>query len=110
VFSKRERDDVILRFSAIGGESVQLNLIGYSYGGLQAAQAAADYVENGGRVDHLVLIGTPISTELLNKLKANSNIGNIEVIDLTGQGDPIRAGMGTGELIRSFPELAAEFT
>jgi hypothetical protein len=110
ILSERNRDDESSDLSSMGKKGDQFNLIGYSYGGLQAAQAAADYAEKGGKVDHLVLIGTPVSKEFLDKLKANPNIGKVEVIDLMEQGDPIRAGMGTGELISAAPKLGLDFS
>ena len=47
----------------------QFNLIGYSYGSLIAAQLAAKYARHGSLVDHLVLIGSPISESFLTMLR-----------------------------------------
>lgn len=110
VFDKRRRDDTDSDLSAMGTTGEQFNLIGYSYGALQASQAAIDYADNGGKVDHLVLIGAPISKEFLGKLEGHPNIGKIDVIDLNEYGDPIRAGMSTGALLMSVPVLGLDFS
>ncbi|MFA6019780.1 MAG: alpha/beta fold hydrolase [Rhodospirillales bacterium] len=102
---RRNRDGAQTDFSQFGKDGEQFNMVGYSHGGLQAAQAAADYASAGGKVDHLVLVGTPVSREFLDKLKSNPNIGKVIVKDIEGQGDPIRAGMSAGEHIRSLPKL-----
>ncbi|MBF0166544.1 MAG: alpha/beta fold hydrolase [Alphaproteobacteria bacterium] len=105
---RRNRDSAGTDFSQFGKEGKQFNMVGYSHGGLQAAQAAADYAEAGGKVDHLVLVGTPISQEFLDRLKSNPNIGKVVVKDIEGQGDPIRAGMSAGEQIMSLPKLTED--
>ncbi len=105
---RRNRDRADTDFSQFGKDGKQFNMVGYSHGGLQAAQAAADYASVGGKVDHLVLVGTPVSQEFLNKLKSNPNIGKVIVKDIEGQGDPIRAGMGAGELVMSLPKLVED--
>jgi hypothetical protein len=84
------------------------NMIGYSYGSGVAAQDALDHADLGGRVDNIVLIGSPISSELLRELMDHPNIGRVIVVDLTEHGDPIRAGMPAGELYASVPELIAQ--
>ncbi|MBL4797667.1 MAG: alpha/beta fold hydrolase [Oleispira sp.] len=86
----------------------QFNLIGYSYGSLIAAQLAAKYSRKGTIVDHLVLIGSPISKEFLNQLKNNLLIKNIIIINLDTQGDPIYAGMEATDLIYNSLELAQQ--
>jgi len=108
VLNKRKRDEQDSDLSAMRKEGEQFNLIGYSYGGLQASQAAIDYADEGGKVDHLVLLGTPISREFLDKLKNHPNIGRVEVINLEKQGDPIKAGMTTGALLGSLPKLGLD--
>jgi len=110
VLSKRSRDGSKSDLSAMGTKGEQFNLIGYSYGALQASQAALDYADNGGKVDHLVLVGAPISKQLLEQLQKHPNIGKVEVIDLDEHGDPIKAGMSTGDLVMSVPELGLDFS
>ncbi|CAA6605108.1 hypothetical protein MTBLM1_40312 [Rhodospirillaceae bacterium LM-1] len=102
---RRDRDGAATDFSQFGKDGKQFNMVGYSHGGLQAAQAAADYAAAGGKVDHLVLVGTPISRDFLDRLQSHPNIGKVIVKDIEGQGDPIRAGMSAGEQIRSVPKL-----
>lgn len=86
----------------------QFNLIGYSYGSLLAAQTANFYAKKGFKVDHLVLIGSPIDKEFLFKLRAYRHIGKVTVIDLRDHGDPIYAGMSLGELTASVPQLTKD--
>ena len=86
----------------------QFNLVGYSYGSVAASQVAINYAEAGTRVDNLVLVGSPIDEKFLNQLKSTPNIKNVVVIDLTGQGDPIHAGMTRNELLLSAPTLAKQ--
>jgi len=108
-FNKRRRDDEVSDLSEIETTGDQFNLIGYSYGALQASQAAIDYADNGGKVDHLVLIGAPISKVFLGKLNNHPNIRSVEIINLSKYGDPIHAGMSTAELFMSIPALGADF-
>lgn len=86
----------------------QFNLIGYSYGSLLAAQTANFYAKRGFKVDHLVLIGSPIDKEFLFKLRAYRNIGKVTVIDLREHGDPIYAGMPQTELLAGVPRLGQD--
>ena len=79
----------------------QFNLIGYSYGSLIAAQLAVKYARHGSIVDHLVLIGSPISQYFLNIVKNMKTIRKVIIIDLDKHGDPIFAGMGTFDLMTS---------
>jgi hypothetical protein len=109
VFSERSRDSDESDLTAMGKKGDQFNLVGYSYGGLQAAQGAIDYAEKGGKVDNLILIGTPVDAEFLQQLKKHPNIGKVEVIDLSEHGDPIKAGMGTADLIMSLPKLGKDY-
>ena len=60
----------------------QFNLIGYSYGSLIAAQLAVKYARHGSIVNHLVLIGSPISTHFLNIVKSIKTIKKVIVINL----------------------------
>ena len=109
VFTERKRDDEKSDHSGFGTVGEQFNLVGYSYGGLQAAQAAADYADRGGKVDHLVLVATPVSPKFLKNLRQNPDIGKVIVINLKDKGDDIRAGMSMAELISSLPKLGLDF-
>lgn len=104
-----QRDRKPSDLSGFGEEGEQFNLIGYSFGGLQAAQAAADYADRGGKVDNLVLLGAPIEREFLEQLQNNPNIKSVKIIDLTEHGDPIKAGMSDVEVLLSTPELGVQF-
>lgn len=88
----------------------QFNLIGYSYGSLLAAQTANFYARQGHIVDHLVLIGSPIDSGFLEKLKRTSGIKKVVILDLTDKGDPLHAGMGQTELLEALPTLARQFS
>lgn len=81
--------------------SGQFNLIGYSFGSLLAAQSALYYADKGQTVDHLVLIGSPISNEMLDEARKHPHIINIVVHDLNAHGDPIYAGMSFFELVEN---------
>ncbi|MCF6254871.1 MAG: alpha/beta fold hydrolase [Gammaproteobacteria bacterium] len=83
----------------------QFNLIGYSYGSLIAAQLAAKYARHGSLVDHLVLIGSPISKGFLTTLRNMKGIKNIIIINLDKHGDPIYAGMEMSELVSNSLKL-----
>ncbi|WP_052451321.1 thioesterase domain-containing protein [Pseudomonas batumici] len=86
----------------------QFNLIGYSWGSLVAAQTALFYAEKGTFIDHLVLIGSPISQEFLSELRETDKIKRVLIIDLTEQNDKIHAGMSETELIASLPSLGEQ--
>ncbi|MFL1465958.1 type VI secretion system PAAR protein [Marinobacter sp. HN1S83] len=86
----------------------QFNLIGYSYGSVVAAQLAAKYARQGTVVDHLVLIGSPISQSFLGMLRDITDIRKVVVIDLDEYGDPIYAGMSVIELFMELPLLASQ--
>jgi hypothetical protein len=88
--------------------SEQFNLIGYSYGSLLAAQTANYYAKQGHQVDHLVLIGSPIDSDFLFRLRAYRNIKKVVVIDLRDKGDHIYAGMPWLELTMGVPQLAQD--
>lgn len=77
----------------------QFNFIGYSWGSLIAAQSAIYHADKGIKVNHLVLIGSPISKSFLEELKNHKNIGKVIIRDLTQYGDPIYAGMPIRELM-----------
>lgn len=83
----------------------QFNLIGYSFGSLVAAQSALYYADKGQAVDYLVLIGSPISEEMLAETRQNSLIKHVVVIDLKAHGDPIHAGMSFFDLAEHAPLL-----
>lgn len=83
----------------------QLNLVGYSYGSVVAAQLAMKYAIGGTHVDHLVLVGSPIRQSFLSALKNQSLIRNIIIVNLDEQGDPIYAGMSSLALATSTPVL-----
>ncbi|MBF0284376.1 MAG: hypothetical protein HQL51_07940 [Magnetococcales bacterium] len=97
------RDVISTDFGRFGSQGEQFNLIGYSFGSLKAAQAALDYADLGGRVDHLVLIGSPIGLELLQEVSSHPYIGQVVVMNLTEMGDPISAGMTFGDLVDGIP-------
>lgn len=86
----------------------QFNLVGYSWGSLAAAQTALFYAEKGQIIDHLVLIGSPISQDFVNELRAANNIKRILIIDLTEKNDRIYAGMSDAELLASLPSLGQQ--
>lgn len=89
--SRAETED----WKAFGTDGSQLNLIGYSYGSLVAARIAATL---GSKVDHLVLIASPISQRDLDKLFNNPWIGQVHLIDLGNIGDQIHDGMTDADL------------
>lgn len=97
------RFPMLLRIPKNGGS--QFNLIGYSYGSIIAAQVAMKYANGGTQVDHLVLIGSPISANFLTLLRYHKKIGRVIVINLTDQGDPIIAGMSELGVYASTPVL-----
>jgi hypothetical protein len=84
------------------------NLIGYSYGSLIAAQTAAYHARLGFRVDHLVLIGSPIAPEFLARLRAQPGIGRVVVVDLIEHDDPLYAGIAQAELNQATPKLVRQ--
>ncbi|WP_313116455.1 hypothetical protein [Ectopseudomonas guguanensis] len=86
----------------------QFNLIGYSFGSLVAAQSALYYADKGQKIDYLVLIGAPISQEMLDEANGHSLIKNVIVIDLTEHGDPIYAGMPLSSLAGDVPDLISQ--
>lgn len=108
LFIRYEDDSPWTIESGMDQPAEQFNLIGYSYGSLLAAQTANFYSVRGFKVDHLVLIGSPIDQEFLFKLRAFRNIGKVTVIDLREHGDPIYAGMPLMELTAGVPQLAKD--
>ncbi|MDO9405216.1 MAG: hypothetical protein Q7T87_14375 [Polaromonas sp.] len=97
----RFRDDAEWTIgSGMASQGKQFNLIGYSYGSLLAAQTANFYARCGHKVDHLVLIASPIDRDFLRDLQTHSCIGKVVVIDLTDQGDHLHAGITQLELLR----------
>jgi uncharacterized Zn-binding protein involved in type VI secretion len=92
-----------------GTNGPQFNLVGYSYGSLIVAQVAVKYARHhSGFIDHLVLIGAPISASFLAELRGEWRIRQVVVVNLTERGDPIYAGMTLGELLFAAPVLAAQ--
>lgn len=65
-------------------EGEQLNFAGYSYGSVLQAHAALGLADQGQKIDNLILIGSPISSdsELYNELTNNENIGNVIRVDI----------------------------
>lgn len=100
------RFPMLLRHSL--SNALQFNLIGYSYGSIVAAQLAAKYAIKGTVIDNLVLIGSPISLEFLQRLKNIAQIKKLIVIDLNEYGDPIFAGMSVIKLLSNLPTLASQ--
>lgn len=74
------RFPMLLRHSMTN--ALQFNLIGYLYGSIVVSQLAAKYAQKGTKIDHLVLIGSPISPEFLQRLKNIIQIKKVVVIDL----------------------------
>lgn len=104
-----EVPDMAMGIEDYGTTGAQFNLIGYSYGSLVAAQVAIKYARQyGGVVDHLVLIGSPVSAAFLKELRSEWRIRRLIAIDLVVQGDPIHAGMTYGELLVAVPILAKQ--
>ncbi|WP_283710535.1 alpha/beta fold hydrolase [Pseudoalteromonas prydzensis] len=100
------RFPMLLRYSQ--SNALQFNLIGYSYGSIVVSQLAAKYAQKGTMIDHLVLIGSPISSDFLQRLKNIPKIKRVIVIDLDEHGDPIFAGMSVLELFSNLPTLASQ--
>ena len=92
----------VSRTAPAGG---QFNFIGYSFGSLIAAQSALYYADKGQIVDYLVLIGSPISEDLLVEVKQHISIRNVVILDLKDHGDPIYAGMSFFDLVVHAPLL-----
>ena len=87
----------------------QLNFIGYSYGAIVASIKALSYANvYKGTVDHLVLIGAPINSDLLEAVKTNKYIKNVIVLNLKKHDDPIYAGMSDFEIIGSIKDLVPQ--
>ncbi|MDJ0686857.1 MAG: alpha/beta hydrolase [Alphaproteobacteria bacterium] len=106
VLWERDLDKDATDMTRFGDQGEQFNLVGYSYGGTQAANTAADYADRGGTVDNLVLVGTPISREFLEKWENHPNIGKVIIEDLPG--NPIYAGMGFWETARAGATLQSQ--
>lgn len=102
------RDDFATDFkNGFDTTGKQFNLIGYSYGSLKAAQAALDYAELGGKIDNVVLIGSPLGEIEHHMLDNHPNIGKLYVESIPG--DPIHIGMSRAELIGSSYELGMQW-
>lgn len=107
--ANRDRSQTLPIGVTANRDSEPLTLIGYSHGGLQAAQVAAHVTEAGEKVDRLILIATPISRGFLESLKSNSQIDAVVVANLTQKGDPIEAGMDAMDLVLAVPQLFWQF-
>lgn len=88
----------------------QYNLIGYSWGSVVVANQAIGEAAEGRTVDNLVLIGPPLNQSMMDRLEATDGIGNISVINLTSQGDPLSAGMSDLGIISSVPSLVGQMS
>ncbi|MCV4285712.1 alpha/beta hydrolase [Pseudomonas capsici] len=86
----------------------QFNLIGYSFGSLIAAQSALYYADKGTQVDYLVLIGSPISAEMLHEAQAHPRIKSVIVLNLEAYGDPLYAGMSLSEVLVNVATLVSQ--
>jgi hypothetical protein len=91
----------------VGG---QFNFIGYSFGSLVATQSALYYADKGQAVDYLVLIGSPISEEMLGEARQQALIKQVVVLDLKEHGDPIHAGMSFFDLTEYAPLLGSQMS
>lgn len=83
----------------------RFNIIGYSWGAAVAARLALHYAGLGKEIDFLALVGAPINASLLNAVDTNGQIKKTTIFNLTGQGDPIYAGMSDAELVVGVPQL-----
>lgn len=84
----------------------QLNLIGYSYGGVIAGAAAYGYTNvTEFCVDNLVLIATPIYRENLELLQKNKRVKNIIIHNLMDKDDIVYAGIERLEMIAKSPAV-----
>jgi len=63
------------------------------------------HTRHGSIVNHLVLIGSPISEQFLNIVKGMKTNIKVIVINLGKHGDPIYAGMETSELVSNSVKL-----
>lgn len=88
----------------------QFNLIGYSYGSVITAQLAAKYAKKGTIVNHLVLIGSPISKSFIKILRNIPHIKNVIIKNLVDYGDPIFPGINMMGLFSKLPLLASQKT
>lgn len=82
------------------GEGEQLNLMGYSYGSVVQAHAALALADKGIKVDNLVLVGSPISSdsELYKALLDNPNIGKVIRYDIPD--DTLSDPDGVGDMLQ----------
>lgn len=103
------RDRTKTDFSHFHSGTGQFNLVGYSYGSIQVAQIAADYADAGGKIDHLVLIASPIHTEFLSSLIAQPNIRHIHQITLSPYGDTMGPTQNMLDLIVTGLKIIPDF-
>lgn len=85
------------------------HLIGYSYGGLQAARLAIGLTKSGQKSISVTLIATPISSNNLAILQSTPGIGPLRIVDLEQYYDPIRTGRGLTNVLSAAPALAWQF-
>jgi RHS repeat-associated protein len=80
-------------------EGEQLNLTGYSYGSVLQAHVALRLADKGIKVDNLILVGSPISTDsdLFKELSNNKNIGQVIRHDI--KNDKLSNPQNMGEFI-----------
>jgi len=80
-------------------EGEQLNLTGYSYGSVLQAHVALRLADKGLKVDNLILVGSPISTDsdLFKELSNNKNIGQVIRHDI--KNDKLSNPQNMGEFI-----------
>jgi hypothetical protein len=108
IFRQRSKPAILIHLDNFLQSGPQFNLIGYSYGSLLAAHVAINYAEAGTRVDNLVLIGSPIADSFLSELQSAANIKKVLIVNLSEQGDPLRAGMTRLEIAASVPTLVKQ--
>jgi RHS repeat-associated protein len=90
------------------GKDEQLNLAGYSYGSVVQAHAALGLADKGQKINNLILIGSPISSDsdLFKEISNHSNIGNVIRVDI--QGDFLSDPKGLDFLKGVFQNLGIE--
>ena len=86
------------------GAGEQVNLAGYSYGSILQAHVALRLANSGQKIDNLILVGSPISSNsaLYKDLINNKNIGKVLRVDIKGDylsnpKDMLRFMIGIGQ-------------
>lgn len=85
-----------------------LRKVGIS-GAVVGRNTEGQYVDKVQAVDYLVLMGSPISEEMLEEVKQQSLIKHV-VLDLKEHGDPIHAGMSFFDPAEHVPLLGSQMT